>query len=68
MSLHIHNFLIVGENPEAIVEVCIECKLRKVYRKDNKGRVGKDYLPDHIKDTAQPTGRTKKIFNRFYKI
>lgn len=64
---HIHDWKIVGENGESIVEVCVECKERKVYRKDSKGRVdNREYLKEHVRDTAQPTGVTSKIFNRFY--
>lgn len=68
MSLHVHNYQTVGENSEAIVEICIECKKRLITRKDPKGRVDKNYLKEHVRDTAQPTGVTSKIFNRFYKV
>jgi hypothetical protein len=67
--MHVHDYKTVGENDEAIVEVCKECKKRLVMRKDSKGRTeNRQYLKEHIRDTAQPTGVTSKIFNRFYKI
>lgn len=64
---HIHNYEMVGENPDAVVEVCKECKKRLVTKKDSKGRIDNAaYLKEHVRDTAQPTGTTAKIFKRFY--
>lgn len=65
--MHLHSFNTVGENSEAIVEICTECKKRLVMRKDSKERVNNvQYLKEHVRDTAQPTGITSKIFKRFY--
>ncbi len=64
---HYHNFEPVGENPEAIIEICTECKKRLVTKKDKKGRIdNKVYLKEHIRDTAQPQGITSKIFKKYY--
>lgn len=57
----------VGENTEAVVEVCNECHHKLITRKDRKGRIdNKAYLKEHMRDTAQPTGPTSKVFKRFY--
>lgn len=67
--IHYHNYELVGENAEAIVEVCKECKHKLISRKDEKGRTDNQaYLKEHARDFSQPTGATKKIFNRFYTI
>lgn len=65
--MHVHDYVTIGENNDAVVEICKECKKRLITRKDSKGRVNnKEYLKEHVRDTAQPKGPTKKIFNRFY--
>jgi hypothetical protein len=66
--MHQHNYKKVKENNEGFVEVCIECKHRNSVRKDPKtGRIdNKKYLKEHARDTAQPTGRTSKIFSKYY--
>ena len=67
--MHLHNYRIVGSNPQAIIEVCIECKKRLVTKADKNGRIDNaTYLKEHARDTAQPTGATKKIFDRYYKL
>lgn len=64
---HHHDYIIVSNNPDGMVEVCKECKGRLVTKKDNKGRIDNNvYLKEHIRDTAQPTGATSKIFKKYY--
>lgn len=64
---HLHDYETVGENDDAVIEVCKECKKRLVTKKDKKGRIDNiAYLREHQRDTAQPTGPTAKIFQRFH--
>lgn len=65
--MHHHDYVIVKETKDGIMEVCRECKKRNFIRKGQKGRIdNKQYLKDHVRDTAQPTGATSKIFNKYY--
>jgi hypothetical protein len=67
MLEHYHKYQTVSENNDGLVEVCRECKKRLVTKKDPNGRIDNpSYLKEHIRDTAQPTGSTAKIFQRFY--
>ena len=54
-------------NTEVQVEVCKNCGKKVAYPKDSKGRVEKaKYLRDHVRDTVQPFGRTRKLFLKIY--
>lgn len=66
--MHYHNYKVINDTQEGKVEVCIECKHRLSTRKDVKtGRIdNKKYLKEHIRDTAQPFGKTGKLFRKFY--
>lgn len=63
----IHDYDTIKETKEAILEVCKICKKRLLTKLDKKGRhdIGK-YLKEHVRDTCQPNGRTKKIFEKLY--
>ena len=65
---HIHNYKVVNENSDGRLEVCIECKKKLSTTKDSKtGRVNnRKYLEEHVRDTAQPNGRTSKIFQKVW--
>ena len=53
--------------PDVQIEVCVRCSKKVIYRKDGKGRVEKGkYLRDHIRDTVQPFGKTRKLFLKIY--
>lgn len=66
-SMHYHDYIPVSENADGKVEVCSECKKRLVTKKDSKGRIDNtQYLREHQRDTAQPTGTTSKIFKQYY--
>ena len=61
------DFEVVGQYPDAQVEVCGFCRKKVIYRKDKKGGLdNKKYLRDHLRHTAQPYGRTAKIFYKIY--
>lgn len=65
--MHSHDYIRVSENADGVVEVCKECKYRLITRKDIKGRIdNKEYLKEHVRDTAQPTGITSKVFKQYY--
>lgn len=65
---HHHAYETIVETTTGIIEVCKECKHRRVTKKDKKGRIdNEEYRKAHIRDFAQPTGPTKQIFDRYYK-
>lgn len=65
---HQHNYKTINDNADGRLEICIECKKRLVTRKDSKtNRIdNKKYIKEHTRDTAQPFGRTGKIFIKHY--
>lgn len=64
---HQHDYTVIKSTPAGIIEVCNECKKKLVTKTDSKGRVdNRAYLKEHIRDTAQPTGITAKIFKQYY--
>lgn len=65
--MHHHNYQVVKSDAHAIVEVCSECKKKLMTKLDKKGRIdNRAYLAEHARDTAQPTGTTKKVFEKYY--
>ena len=61
------DFKPIVDNSEAQVEICVQCSKKVIYRKDETGRIDNaKYLRDHIRDTVQPFGRTRKIFLEIY--
>lgn len=65
---HVHNLKKVNEDDHGIMEICIECKMKIVSKKDPRnGRIdNKKYIKNHLRDTAQPFGRTSKVFGKYY--
>lgn len=61
-----HKYQITHEDSRQVAEVCTRCGDKKTYNKDPKGRVGGDYAKDHVREFAQPGGRTGKIFEQLY--
>ena len=67
MSSHAHNFKVIKEDSQGIREICVECKFVLKTPKGKTGRIdNRKYLKEHQRDTAQPFGRTSKIFNKYY--
>lgn len=65
-SCDYHNFTTIHSDSSVQVEVCKQCGYKKKYNKV-QGRVNNtEYLRDHVRDFAQPTGSTAEIFERFY--
>jgi hypothetical protein len=64
---HIHNYEIVREYKDGMLEICIECKKQLITRWDPTGKMDHvTYLKEHVRDTCQPTGPTAQIYERFY--
>jgi hypothetical protein len=59
-------FTRVRETPEAYVEKCDFCHRRVDYRIKGGTIDNRKYLSDHIRDTCQPYGRTKQVFEQVY--
>lgn len=68
MNSHSCDYKKVNEDKHGMLEICQICKKRLVTKKDPKtGRIdNKRYIEAHIKDTAQPNGRTAKIFKKYW--
>lgn len=64
--MHLCTYSVVQDNKEAQVEVCTECGDKKVYKKIDERVDSQAYLKDHVRDFAQPGGRTDKIFKQYY--
>ena len=60
------DFLQILDNHEVVVEICKECGRKIIYNKRD-GRIDNaKYLKDHIRQFAQPFGRTRKVFEELY--
>jgi len=65
--MHIHTYYTINDNSEGKKEICNQCKKILLTKKDSQGRIdNKKYLKEHVGDTAQPGGRTGKIFEKLY--
>lgn len=64
---HICDFRKINESKDGILEACRQCHRKLATKKDRNGRIdNKKYLKEHQRDTAQPFGKTSKIFNKIY--
>lgn len=64
---HIHDYQVIRNDKTAVTEVCKECKNKLITRIGDKGRINNvEYLKEHQRDTAQPTGSTAKVFKKYY--
>lgn len=62
-----HDFISVYENKTAKIERCRLCGVRKRWNKGYKGRIANnEYLAAHVRNFAQPGGRTKRIYLKLY--
>lgn len=62
----LHNFLMIIDTSEVIIERCENCGKKTRYNK-NGGKYDKNkYLRAHLRDTLQPYGRTGKLFREIY--
>lgn len=66
---HVHDLKHLFEDRGGIVEVCKTCKAKVKTRKGTDSRINnRQYLKEHVKDLAQPHGRTGKVFKKFHGI
>lgn len=57
----------ITESDAGMLERCGSCGRREFYPKDNRGEVDqRRYAGDHLRDTLQPFGRTRKFFYMLY--
>ena len=57
----------VAENQKILMQRCQICSAHWTFNKDSKGRVhNKNYLKMNVAKTAQPGGRTGKVFRQMY--
>ena len=66
--MHHCSYKTISDTPEGTREICTECKRVNTFRKDPRnGRIdNRKYLKEHQRDTAQPFGKTGKIFRKYY--
>lgn len=63
-----HDFEQLVDRPTFKVERCKLCGTRKRWNKGYKGRVAsEEYLIAHVRQYAQATGTTRRVFNKLYK-
>ena len=61
------DFQVSRDLPDAQVEICLNCSKKVIYHKDGNGRVdNRKYLRDHIRQTVQPFGPTRRLFMEIY--
>lgn len=61
---HLHDYKIIIDNAEVIVEYCQECKKKLITRKDKNGRIDNNkYKEEHKRDFLQ---RGDKLYNKYY--
>lgn len=62
-----HDFQLIKDTPSAKYEVCAICGTRRRWNKGYKSRIDNNrYLVDHVRNYAQPTGSTKRVFMKLY--
>lgn len=62
-----HQFEIIKDAPTFKSEKCVICGLRKKWNKRNFGRIdNNEYLKMHVREFAQPTGSTKRVFMKLH--
>jgi hypothetical protein len=63
-----HDMQIVHENPRVKWEMCPICGGRFRWNKGYKGRIdNNEYLKAHVRNFAQKSGATRRIYNKIYK-
>lgn len=64
----LHDYIITANTVDAQKEVCRFCGARVIYRKHpGTGRLDdRRYMADHLRDTLQPWGRTRRLFAMAY--
>ena len=64
---HLHDYKIVQETKNGIIEVCRQCKHKLKTKKGFNEKINnKKYLKEHRRDFLQPWGETAKDFKKEY--
>ncbi len=62
-----HNFIQIKDAPNYKIEICSLCRSRRRWNKGYKGRINNPaYLKDHVRQFAQETGPTHRVFKKLY--
>lgn len=62
----LHEFETSRDLSDALIEICIRCSEKRIYKKVG-GRIDNaKQLRSHLRDTLQPFGRTGKLFEQTY--
>lgn len=62
-----HKTKVLGDYHDAVVEVCVDCGKDLIYNKASDGTIdNRRYYTEHLRDFAQPTGKTSGIYYKFY--
>lgn len=62
-----HEFTTIKDTKTVKVEKCRLCQTRRRWQKRYKGRIdNKEYLKDHVREFAQKTGPTHRVFKKLY--
>jgi hypothetical protein len=65
--IHYCDYIRIGENNDALFEVCSECKKKLTTKKGRDGRIDSEaFRKAHLRDFAQPRGITANIFKKYY--
>lgn len=63
-----HDLRIIAQNKRVKREVCTICNKQFRFNKGHKDRVdNKEYLTAHVRNFAQRTGPTRRIYHRIYR-
>lgn len=62
----LHDFIVSKDLPDALIEVCRFCGERAVYYKREGRYDAQKHLRAHLRDTLQPYGQTRKLFQQVY--
>ena len=64
----VHDFFTIKDTKTYKVEKCKICNIRKKYNKGYRMRIDNaQYVKDHVRNFAQETGPTKRVFYKIYK-
>lgn len=63
-----HDLAIIHQNEQYQWEVCHICNRKFRWKKGYKGRIdNKEYLKAHVRNFAQKSGATKRVFHKIYR-
>lgn len=66
MKCEYHDFTVIQSTKNEHIERCVRCGDYKKYNVVNNQINTSEYLKDHARDFAQPSGKTAELYERFY--